>query len=428
MNKHVTIPYAPRKWALKFHDSTKRWIVLVLHRRAGKTVAAINHLLRDACRVPNSRYAYISPTYKQSKDIAWDMLKKYARPIPGVLFNESELRADLPNGSRIRLYGADNPDSLRGIALWGVVFDEYSQQPSNIFTEIIRPALADHQGYAIWIGTPKGKNDFFRLYQKGLTDDNWLSLLLTVEDTGVIAQSELDDAKSIMSEDEYRQEWLCSFEAAIKGAYYAQPLEKMKQEGRIGIVPYDKSLKVYTFWDLGMSDSTAIGFFQYAGRERHMIDYYENSGEGLQHYISVLQSKGYVYGDHFAPHDIQVRELGTGRSRLETAASLGLKFRVVRGLPLQDGIDATRMALSTLWIDEQRCQLFLDYISQYRKEWDDKNGCFKDKPLHDFTSHAADMLRYFAIGTRDSFGAPSLDRMPIKRNKVKGNNYNLRMA
>src|SRR3990167_4165058 len=167
MSKLITIPYSPRRWAMNLHNSPQRWKVCVLHRRAGKTVAAVNHLLRDALNIPDSRYGFISPTYKQGKDTAWDILKNYARVVPGVQFNEQELRADFPNGSRVRIYGADNPDSLRGIALWGVVFDEYSQQPANIFGEIISKALADHYGYAIWIGTVKGKNHLYKTYEQG---------------------------------------------------------------------------------------------------------------------------------------------------------------------------------------------------------------------------------------------------------------------
>jgi len=393
----VTIPYSPREWQQRLHNSAKRWIVLVLHRRAGKTTAVLNHLQRDALLTPNSRYAFIAPTYKQAKNIAWDLLKYYARPIPGIEFNEAELTAKYPNGSRLTLYGADNPDSLRGIALWGVAFDEYSQQPSNIFTEIIRPALADHEGYAIWIGTPKGKNELYNLYEYGKTDPNWLSLLLTVEDTNIIPKAELEDARKTMTDDEYNQEFMCSFDAAIKGAYYAKELEKARQDKRITNVPHEALLRVHTWWDLGVGDSTAIGFFQVYGNQWRMIDYYEASGEGLQHYINVLKEKGYQYGQHYAPHDIKVRELGSGKSRLEVAAELGLEFQIAPNVTVDDGINAVRMRFNTLWIDEEKCKRFLEAISQYRKEWNDKMGEYKPHPLHDWTSHAADMLRYWAV-------------------------------
>ena len=410
----VTI-YYPRHWTRKLHESPQRWKVVVAHRRCGKTVASINHLIRDALTVPKSKYAYIGPTYKQSKNIAWDILKEYARKIDGVKFNESELRADFANGSRITLYGSDNPDALRGLGLWGVVYDEYSQQPSNIHTEIIRPALADHHGYAIWIGTPKGKNDFYKMYKHAVKDDKWLGILLTVADTGIINDAELEDSKAVMTDDEYKQEWFCSFTASIKGAYYADELATARKENRITRVAYEKGIPVYTFWDLGVSDAMAIGFFQKVNREIRFIDYYESTNKGLDHYVKVLQDKGYVYGRHIAPHDIKVRELTTGKSRLELASKLGIDFEVLPALGVSDGINAGRLMFSRLWIDEERCGQWLDYIAQYHREWDDNKGMFKDTPYHDFTSHSADMYRYAALGENlmtNEFGAVLTDDLP----------------
>lgn len=382
---------------MPFHDLRKRWNVIVAHRRSGKTTATLNHLQRDALTVKDSRYAYIAPTYKQAKNIAWDIIKLYANDVPKREYNESELTVKYPNGSRITLYGADNPDSLRGIGLWGVVFDEYSQQPSNIFSEIIRPALADHSGYAIWIGTPKGKNEFWKLYEQAIKEKDWYSSLLTVDDTKVIPPVELADARKSMSDDEFQQEWYCSFEAAIKGAFYADELAKAREEGRITLVPYEKGFPVHTWWDLGISDSTVIGFFQKISKEWHWIDYYENSGEGLEHYVNYLQDKKYIYGEHWAPHDIEVRELGSGQSRLETARRLGINFNIVPNLPVMDGINAARRKFNLLWMDDSKVNYALNALSLYRKEWDDKRGEFKPKPYHDWTSHAADMLRYWAV-------------------------------
>ena len=191
-----------------------------------------------------------------------------------------------------------------------MVFDEYSQQPSNIFTEIIRPALADNKGYAIWIGTPKGKNDFWQLYEKAKVDPSWMYILLRASQSKLIAAEELLDASKGMTEDEYLQEFECSFEANIKGAYYGEQLNQAREEARITSVPYDEHLKVSTWWDLGIGDSTAILFFQKYGHEWRMIDCYENSGEGLAHYIKILDKRGYLYDTHYAPHDIMVRELG----------------------------------------------------------------------------------------------------------------------
>ena len=370
------------------------------HRRSGKTYASINHLIRDCLRTPESRFAYIAPTYRQAKDIAWDMIKKCCLKIDGVVFNESELRVDFKNGARIRLYGAENADGLRGLALWGVIFDEYSQQPSNIFTEIIRPALADNKGYGIWIGTPKGKNDFHRLYEHAIKKDNWLGMLLTASDSGLIPKEELEDARGVMDEDEFQQEFYCSFEAAIKGAYYRQQIQRAREEERITVVPCEEALPVDTWWDLGIGDSTAIWFSQTVRNEIRFIDYYEMQGEGLKHYAKILQDKGYIYGRHYAPHDIEVRELGTGKSRLETARKLGIRFQVVPKFGIDDGIDAVRRIFNQCWFDEKKCSVGIDALAHYHKDWDDKRGEFKASPYHDWSSHASDAFRYFAIGYR----------------------------
>jgi len=394
--------YYPRLWSKELHETKKRWIIAVCHRRSGKTTASLNHLQRDASKIDNSRFAYVAPTYKQAKNIAWDMIKLYSRNIPNIQYNEAELTVKYPNGSKLTLYGADNPDSLRGIGLWGVVFDEYSQQPSNIFTEIIRPALADHKGYGIWIGTPKGKNDFYKLYELARKEENWLDIMLKASESGILDKAELEDARKTMTEEEYQQEFECSFDSAIKGAYYVKELALARKEGRIISFPHEKTIKVHTWWDLGVGDSTAILFFQQVNKEWRLFDCYEASGEGLSHYAEVLQNKGYVYGNHYAPHDIAVRELGTGKSRMEVAKDLGIDFNVAPNLPIDDGINITRMRFNTLWIDEDKCSNFINALSLYRKEYNDKMGEFKDKPLHDWTSHFADALRYWGVTAVDS--------------------------
>lgn len=204
--------------------------------------------------------------------------------------------------------------------------------------------------------------------------------------------------ESIQDED-LKEAWLNGSWSGItlKGAYYRVQLQNARNEGRIGDVPYEPLLPVYTWWDLGMSDSTCIGFFQLNGGQVRMIDYYEASGEGLNHYANILKQKGYAYAEHYAPHDIEVRELGTGRSRRDIAANYGINFLIVPNLPIDDGINAVRIRFARLWIDEKKCEAFIDAISQYQKEWNDKMGTYKAKPLHDWTSHAADMLRYWAV-------------------------------
>ena len=408
MTKTITIPYTPREWAKDFHNSKARFKVLVMHRRAGKTVAAVNHLIREALLNNDTKYAYIAPTYKQAKNIAWDNVKEYARVVPGVKFNESELRADFPNGSRITLFGADNPDSLRGITLWGVIFDEYSQQPSNIWTEIISPTLSSTQGWAIWIGTPKGKNAFYRLYEDNLNTPDWYAVLLKASESGILPESELAIQRANMSEDEYLQEYECSWEASIKGAYYAREMQKARNENRITTVLHEPMLPVHTWWDLGVGDETTIIFMQNTGNQWRVIDCYSAHGEGFAHYAKVLREKDYVYGKHFAPHDIAVRMLGeTAMTRLEIARNLGIRFEtkvdgdkettVVPMLSVDDGINAVRMRFNTLWFDKDKCSILIDALTHYRKKWNDAMGRFEEKPLHDWSSHLADSMRYWAV-------------------------------
>lgn len=413
------IIYKPRLWTKPLHESNKRWKVIVVHRRGGKTTACINHLVRDAMMIEKSKYAYIAPTYKLAKNVAWDILKEVTRQIDGTDFNEAELRVNFKNGSRITLYGADNPDALRGMALWGVVFDEYSQQPSNIFTEIIRPALADHQGYAIWIGTPKGRNEFYRLYQRALTDKDWLGMLLTVNDTKVLPESEVEDAKKGMSFDEFNQEFMCSFDASIKGAIYAKEISEA--QNRIKEVPYDKALKVHTVWDLGVGDAMAIGFYQKVGNELRKIDYYEKAdNEGLPHFIKILQNKPYIYGKHFAPHDIKVRELTSGKSRLEIAENLGIKFDIIPSTSLEAGIERAKLTFSHLWVDREKCQVWLDNIARYKRKWLEDKGMFSDKPDHDFTSHSADEYRYASLVENEMSEINTYQQAPYQPTEYEG--------
>lgn len=401
--RRVVIPYAPRPQFQPFHARTERWACIVAHRRAGKTVAAINDKIKGALKTSaaNARYGYIAPFRNQAKAIAWDYLKHFSGPVPGITVNESELRIDYPNGSQIRLFGADNPDAMRGLYFDHVTLDEYADMDPTIWPLVIRPALADRKGGATFIGTPKGRNDFWRIWAgddetgwPGATKDPaWFSLMLKASETGIIPPDELADLRRTSSQDQYEQEFECSFEAAIRGAFYAEELRRMKAEKRICRIPIDRSIRVWTAWDLGVSDSTAIIFGQTVGREERIIDYYEGSGVGLDHYARVLRDKDYVYSEHIFPHDIQHRELSTGLSRMETLRSLGITARVAPIHAIMDGINATRRYMDRLWIDEDRCKRFLEAITQYRREYDEKLKTFKLNPLHDWTSHGADALR-----------------------------------
>jgi len=381
----------------------QRWAVIVAHRRAGKTVACVNDLLDAAlrCELPEPRFAYIAPYFAQAKDIAWAYLKRFAGVIPGAIAHEQELRIDLPNGGRVRLYGADNYERLRGIYLDGVVMDEFGDMDPRAWSEVIRPALADRKGWAVFIGTPKGRNHFAEIWNQAQDKpDEWYSLILKASQTGIVDPIELADSRSVMSEDQYNQEFECSFDAAVVGSYYGKLIEKAENEGRIGNVAWEPQIPVQTWWDLGIDDSTAIWFVQILGREIRLIDYYENSGVGLDHYAKVLKDKDYVYGSHMLPHDVQVHELSTGKSRFAFLAGLGIRGTVVRKHAVEDGINSVRSILPRCWFDRTKCARGLEALRQYRQEWSDKLKAFKGSPLHDWSSHGADAFRYGAFTVR----------------------------
>lgn len=403
--REVLIPYQPRPLQLQIHGALdeKRFGVVVCHRRFGKTVLAVNQLIKGAatCDKERPRFGYIAPTLKQAKAVAWDYLKHYTQPIPGVVYNETELRADLPNDARVRLFGADNPDSLRGIYLDGVVLDEFPLMQGRTWSEVIRPLLTDRQGWALFIGTPNGKNAFWDIYEYAKDQGNWFRAAHKASETGILPAAELEDARRMMTEDEYAQEFECSFEASVKGAVYAKELAQCRKDNRVTRVPYDPLLPVHTAWDLGVGDATAIWFAQLHGSERRIIDYYEASGEGLQHYAAVLDRKGYKYGRHMAPPDIEVRELGSGRSRKEIAKDLGIKFEVVKGVRLEDGINAARMLLPTCYFDEAKCSAGIEALQNYRWDFNQRLDEFKPTPVHDWASHGADAFRYLALGLKE---------------------------
>ena len=413
------IPYLPRPLQEQMHDALDqyRFAVAVCHRRFGKTVLAVNQLLK--CAVTSAkqrpRFAYIGPTYRQGKQTAWDYIRHYSETIPGREVNVSELRVDFAhNQSQVRIYGADNPDSLRGLYFDGVVLDEYGLMAGSVWGEVVRPALADRGGWALFIGTPNGRNQFYTLihgdnqgWPGAKKHKDWYFSEFKASQTGYLSEAELASARAGMTNDEYAQEFECSFEAAVRGAIYAKELEAAREAGRVTSVPYDPALPVETDWDLGIGDAMAIWFSQSTrGGEIRLIDYYEASGEGFPHYARVLAGKGYSYGKHWAPHDIQVRELGSGRSRLEVAAQQGIRFEVTPRLheaaagEVEEGIHAARMLFPRCWFDAERCKVGLEALMHYRRDYNERLGEFKASPVHDFASHAADAFRGLAVRHR----------------------------
>jgi hypothetical protein len=400
---NLLLDYAPRRQFVPFHYRRQRFACIVTHRRAGKTVACIHDLHRGArkCEKLRPRFAYISPFVRQSKAVAWDYLRAAIAPGRryGVTAHESELRVDYPdNGAQVRLYGADNPDALRGIYLDGIVLDEYADMDPRVWSEIIRPALADRQGWAVFIGTPRGRNAFFELWRRAQSEPGWFSMMLKASETGLIPESELELARRDLTEEQYAQEFECSFDAAVVGSYFGKPMMRAEAEKRIAGVPYDPAALVWTSWDLGIRDATAIWFAQVVGREIRIIDYYEASGVDLGHYVREIYSRPYAYAGHIVPHDAQAKELGTGKSRLEVLASLGLKQITLAPLHrIEDGINAVRMLLPRCWFDQAKCARGLDALRLYRADYDDKLRALRPHPVHDWTSHAADSFRYLAM-------------------------------
>ena len=398
----VVIPYSPRPLQRVFHADETRFKVLVCHRRFGKTVFAINDGLKKlfTCKHQAPRVMYCAPYLKQAKSIAWDYLLHYTRDIPGVKPRRIDLSVEFPNGGRFILAGADNVDAHRGIYLDHIILDEYAQMSPRIFPEIFRPALSDREGSAVFIGTPKGRgNGFFEMYQRGLPDGltGWHSYLFTVNDSKVISESELESARLEMSPEEFEQEFMCSFDAAIKGAYYGKTIADLQAQGRITTVDHEATLPVHTVCDLGMSDSFSIWFIQFVGREVHVIDYKEYAGMGLPEVVREMRSLPYNYGEHIAPHDIRVRELGTGAARIDVARQLGLNYTICRNIPVMDGIDAVRNFLKRCWFDAGRCKYGIEALRNYRSQYDELKRIESSKPLHDWSSHAADAFRYAAV-------------------------------
>ena len=402
-----TVPYTARKHQEFIHHKLRdyRWSVLVCHRRFGKTVMMICHLIMAALenKNKNPRFAYISPTFKQSKSIAWDYIKQFTYGIPGIKYNETELRVDFPNGSRITLLGSENCDGIRGIYLDGCVIDEYANVNERLFPEIIRPALSDRKGFCVFIGTPQGmNNNFYELYQHAQQNTkDWFYFKAKASKTQIVDEEELEKAKEIMGENKFKQEFECEWTANIEGAIYGKTIADMENKRQIGRVPYDPSLPVNTSWDLGVSDHTAIIFWQQMGRSVNVIDYIEERGQGLPFFAQLVKEKDYIYQDHFAPHDIEVTDFSNGKTRREVAYQLGIRFKVVPKLPLEDGIHATTMLLPRVWIDVDHCKKLIDALRHYHRKYIDKTRMFRSKPVHDWSSHACDAMRYLAVGLQE---------------------------
>lgn len=420
--KKVSTGYIPRPLQAVIHANLKRFNVLVCHRRFGKTLLVINEMINKgiANTAHNPQYAYIAPTYKQAKMIAWEYIVDFTSEIPGVKVNKSELSVEIlregikdsrggwakkPDKIKFMLLGADNPDSLRGIYLDGAILDEYAQCDPIIWGEIVRPALADRKGWAIFIGTPKGQNHFYRRLVKAEEQpENWFTAIYKASETGVLPQDELEDMMSDMEPEEIEQELECSFHAAVRGSYYGEILRELEENDQIRTVYHNPKYPVDTHWDIGIGDSTAIVFRQKINEVWHYIDYLEANGKGVEWYIKELEKKPYTYGRQVWPHDGKNKDFITGQTRLEVVEDLkpDWNWEVQTKQGLDDGIQAVRRRLKTSVFDKVACERLLDCLKNYQREWDSKLMLFKNAPKHDWASHGADAFRYDALDEKDT--------------------------
>lgn len=398
--------YKPYDYQQVIHQSLKRKNVLVIHRRAGKTVFCVNELIIKALTKRDGRFAYIAPQRSQAKDIAWDMLKQFTKGLPGVTFNEAELRCDLPGGSRITLYGCENPDNLRGKGWDGVVMDESQDIPESVYNLVIFPALQDKKGWEIFVGTPKGRGNnllYKKLAEADRKPDKWFSAVIPVTKSGRFDAEQINDIREEMTEEAFEQEFMCSFDGAIPGAFFLKELSRLRANNHIGSFPWDKAHPVHTAWDLGMSDATAIWFFQLVGNAVHVIDYEEGSGLSIPDWCSLVKGKPYNYGSHIAPHDIEVRstDLMGAPTRREIAYNYGIDFNIViPRMSVIEGINAARVMMDRCRFNEETTDRGLQCLKMCRPVID-KSGYPSPKPVHDEYSHGSDAFRYLALGIEE---------------------------
>ena len=428
MTQAIKLPYQPREAFLPFHRRTERWALMVCHRRAGKTVACVNELVVRGLHTQkkNARYAYVAPFRQQAKEIAWTYLKEATEGIRVGNPRESELRVKLPNDVWVTLYGADNPDALRGLYFDGIILDEFGDMKPSLMSEVILPCLADREGWLALIGTAKGRNQFYDYKRKAANDPLWYHYVLRASESGIIPDSELKMLRASMDEDQYEQEMECSFDAALQGTYYADLVNKADREGRLvtGDCLYEPGQMVHVAADVGLRDSTAWWFWQPRADGIAVVDYHEAHGQHVDYYLKMLHEKGYRYKEIWLPHDAKAKTLATRRSTVEQFRNPSmivpelyedgyiLPIRLTPKLSIQHGIDAGRQFLKRAYVDMDNCESGMDAMRSYRRQWHEHTKSFSDTPLHDWSSNGADAWRYMAIVAKDSAPQMSLDSTP----------------
>lgn len=413
--------YRPRPLQAALHRKLRRFNVLAIHRRFGKTVLAINELIDRglSCPLNNPHMSYIAPFYKQAKNVAWEYLKEFTFKIPGVRQLESELLVEIPlgpgNNLRIQLFGADHPDSMRGTYHDHVVFDEFGLQPESIWSEVIRPALADRKGGATFLGTVQGKNNFHTIFRfaqerEAMNDPEWFTAVYRADQTNVIDPVELEAARREMPEDKFRSEFLCDWGAGIQGAYYSSEMSRVNDEGRICRVPHETKLPVFVAFDLGYNDFMALWFVQFFRNEVRLIEYREYTNKGIDYALKEMQQLPYVYAELFMPWDIEVHDAFNGVTRRESVEAMGFTVTVApKNVSKADGIHAVRMLLPKCVFDKEKTSAGVDCLENFRKKVDPRTGQFLSVEQKDDFVHGADAFRYLAVCYEERFGNARLD-------------------
>jgi phage terminase large subunit len=402
-------------WTAMMHGC--RRAMLVWHRRAGKDLAAFNWAIMDMVALhPGGQWWHVWPTYEQGRKGFWDGAdntgRRYLDYIPPQLIKrrrDDMMMVELVNGSVYRIVGAEDPDRLVGANPVGLIMTEFSLQNPAAW-DYLRPILAANDGTAIFPFTPRGRNHAHELMLNVRKDPNWIVDIKPIDVTKALPPSMLDEERAAgMSEELIQQEYYCSFNAPMSGSYYGPPMDAAMREGRIGRVPYDPNLGVETWWDIGISDETAIWFVQKHGSEIRLVDYEEASGKSLADWVKVIKDKPYHYFAHIGPHDLAAREMSTGKTRQEFALENGLRFEIAPKLGVDEGIDIVRRALPRCWFDEDKCYRGIEALKTYRKVWDAQRQAFAPKPYHDWSSHGCDAVR---VGLTASRPERKLPRKP----------------
>lgn len=380
---------------------SQRFACIVAHRRAGKTFACVQDLIRSAMsytrKGPPCRFGYIAPTRDQAKDIAWQYLQDYSAAIPGVKFNQADLSITYPNGSMVRLYSGDSYDRMRGLFFDGVVIDEPADIDPSAWPYVIMPCLSDYQGWATFIGTCKGKNAFYRTFHNALKSSDWLTLDLKASETGIIPESELKILRENMTPEAYRQEYENDWTIGIPGAVYAADVEKARQEGRVCRMPVDGNALVHTAWDLGSPLNTVVWYFQIIGKYIRLLACDRNYDETIVERVSRMKARGWNYGNHYLPHDAAQTDR-TGRTLAGELHQAGLNSTVIvpKVTDIWHGINHAKQMFPTFEFREPDCDAGLEALEAYHTRQLNDGVTFRDEPEHDWSSHTADALRVLA--------------------------------